>query len=407
MRFIILLAFVGPRPFCRPAIDPGPVRADLAAAPVAVVIEPTDAEDAVIVIQILAGSAFDRSGREGLAGLTSLQVAQTATDCPDLSVDVGLELVTFRATATDACSRSLTTALVTPVPLTDADRQSRAQSLLDVSDDVVPRLADQLVRETVYSAHPYGHAAAGRASVVQTTTDIELRAFHSRHYVRGTTLVTLSGVAEEASMVGAIQDSLSRLATTLPADAPRQSPIAVPQRTITVASSKTLPAGAAMGQALSVTLEDDDWSVWLDAVAVFNTRQHPSDIGTWSITTGPAVAWHTRHPMLLLSVDPATHEHTAGALIAATQALEAWVDYGVTPQELASVEAQSDTNPERVQELLQRIVSPDTLAFAIVTDRNDRFEQTGTEETSDSTVYVRLGIDEGHHHTVQAQGLYR
>lgn len=397
MRFAILLALVGPRPFCRPAIDPGPVRADMASAPVAVqVLTTTDADRITAVVR--AGSAFDPAGREGIAALTALQVAEAATGCADLSVNVGLELVTFSAEATEDCSSSLARALVHPAPLTQLDLDARTQALLEASPDVIPDLSAQLVRERVYRAHPYGHAAAGRASVVETVTDIELSAFHTQHYVRATTAVAVSSAGDGESLRSAVTEPLLGLPTTLAADAPRQSPLLPEGRSFIVASSKTLPPTAAAGHALALTPDSDDWPVWVDAVAAFNGAQVADAAGHWALETGPAVGWNTQHPMLLLTVRPTSHDTTAAALLGATRALEAWA---------AQIDAQADTNPDRVRDLLGRVVSLDALTFAVVTDRNDRFEHAPIEENDDSTVYTRLGVDEGRHHTVQAQGLYR
>lgn len=411
MRFIVLLALVGPRPFCRPAIDPGPVRADLADAPVSVVLTPADTNHVLITARVRAGSAFDPVGREGVAALTAHEVAQAATECSTVSVTVGLEAITFTTTApidaATACSGSLGNALVNPSPLTAHDRDTHAQALVSASIQVIPDLSAQLVRERIYRAHPYGHAAAGRASVAQTVTDIELTAFHSRHYVRGTTVITLAGPGDLAAGQRAVADALLGLPRTLPADAPRQSPLLPEGRSFIVASSKTLPPTAAAGHALPLSPDDADWSVWLDAVSAFNAAQLPEASGSWSIITGPEVAWNTPPPMLLLSVRPASHNTTTTALLSAIQALETWAQEGVTGEQLLAIGGQADTNPDRVRDLLQRVVSPDTLAFAVVTDRNDWFEQAPIEGNDDTTVYIRLGIDEGHHHTVQAQGLYR
>jgi zinc protease len=387
------------------------VRADLANSPVSILLTPAATDTFRIVAQVRAGSAFDPAGREGVAALTAHQVAQSVTQCRDVSVTVGLEVITFTTDASTAaaaaCSTSLGQALVTPTPLTKDDRDAHAAELMQASPNVIPDLSAQLVRERVYRAHPYGHASAGRASVALTVTDLELTAFHTRHYVRSTTVITLSGSEDLAAAQSAIAEPLLGLPTTLPADAPRQSPLAQTERSILVASSKTLPPTAAAGQALALAPDHADWSVFVDAVAAFNEAQVPVPGGTWSIVTGPEVAWNTRQPMLLLSVRPTSHATSSAVLLSATEALEAWSQHGVTAEQLLAVHAQADTNPDRVRDLLQRVVAPDTLVFTVVTDRNDRFERAAIEENDDSTVYTRLGISEGHHHTVQAQGLYR
>lgn len=425
MRAVLLLLLVGPRPFCRPVIPPGPAAAVLAAEPVTIdIAERSAGDNAVIDVYVRAGSATDPIGSEGLASLVAHTIqaqAQDDTQWPGaaLSIDIGTELVRYRARCDESvavlCASRLASAIAAPdwTYLGPVRSEVTAQLQGDVAND---DLAARIAIGHLYYAHPYGHAAVGRERVVATVNAIQATAFHDTHYTRGSTRVGVQATATTAASVrGALSAPLSTLPTHLPADAPLQALLASITPQAWVVETRTAPASGAVAAPLSVHPGEPDFLlVWVGVEALFPGSL---PIEGWQLNRAPHVLvrapmdgraepserlYWTHHALL----DVLAAGIVPGALPAATDRVrERLSDPGWhTATALLFDESSADTRVldaltvERVDDALRTWIRPQAIVLVAVTPDAEVTRRQLIEEYADDDVSPVL-------HTVRAEGI--
>jgi len=262
-----------------------------AAAPPAAAGGPADAPEIValpspssplVAIRLLfrAGSIDDPPGKEGLAGLTALMVAEASTakrpysqlleDLYPLAAEIGSdtdrEVTVFSGTvaraALDTYTGLLEEALLTPA-FSESDFRRNQQQLLSYLTNTLRASNDELLglealQQRIFAGHPYGHAPAGTVAGLGSITLDDVRQFYRRHYTRANLMIGVAGGYPEGFPARLARDlgSLpagSREARTLPPPAPPAG------RHITLIDKETASVGVHFGFPLPITRKDADF----------------------------------------------------------------------------------------------------------------------------------------------------
>lgn len=193
-----------------------------------------------VVIGVLAGSAYDPRGREGLAAATARALARTA----GADVEVGPEVVTFSGPRDSlvALGGALAAPPAAASPVT-ALTDTRDPAGTPTAPADCRALAEDAWDAWVFGGHPYGHPVAGRTSVLPTLTEEEARGFHALRYVRGAAIVGLPG----GGSAGAALDGFPPALSPSPTPAPLGP---VPEATVLVVRADVPAPCAAVGHRL-------------------------------------------------------------------------------------------------------------------------------------------------------------
>ncbi|MBX2803091.1 MAG: hypothetical protein KTR31_35755 [Myxococcales bacterium] len=356
MRSVVLLGSIA----CAPHIDPGPIPAVEAQRPVRVLVGAPSPDTHVYLTAVAgAGSARDPIGREGLAHLVARSLVHAGAGARSASevrsalyptaaafaVDVGREWVALRLVCPvehgPLCVELFTDALVAPrfdngdwLWLRDDAIRQLTSGPLARSEELGSEALDLLL----FEGHPYGHAPLGRTGVLPTLRRAEAQAFHAAHYVRENVLVGIAGAADEA-LRGALEQGLARLP---PTRAPELPLVAPPTSTGRALVALQLPAGSAeegsdagtafhLGHPIEVGPGHPDFPALL-----LGTTALASD--TLQVSIEPVLeepaALRRRMQRLVVEVAPAAASEGPATLRGALEALEAWVQHGVTEEEL-------------------------------------------------------------------------
>ncbi len=204
-----------------------------------------DATEVELRAVVVAGSARDPSGREGLAALSAAVVRVDA----DVTVEVGRDLVEIglRCPAVDrvACGQRFIAAL-SVVP----DESARAAGIAWLAE--APPNPTQWLWRSVYEGHPYGQVPAGRAEIWPLLTVDEVTTFRARWWTRMQTQLGAYG-AWTAEEQRALEDASRALSSWPVPDHPLMRPVPVRQtrllRVVTgeAGSTTTAHAGLALG----------------------------------------------------------------------------------------------------------------------------------------------------------------
>ncbi len=191
-RSLLLSALASGYSGCAPyRPPPEPPRLVQAQAPARVV--EAEGPPAVSVV-IRAGSAYDPPSREGLAFVSAQELAGRA----GVAVEVGPELVRFTASTPDQVA-ALARVFSAPGAV-EAIEQARAQAFAALDGgDCEPTVA-AAAATWAHVGHPYGHAVAGRRSVLPTLTLAEIEGFRARRYVRDALVLVRSGGLDPAPL---------------------------------------------------------------------------------------------------------------------------------------------------------------------------------------------------------------
>lgn len=182
-------------------------------------------------VVVRAGSAYDPPNREGLAFLTAHALAAQVHGA---SVEVGEEIVRFTLPLAGLAALGRTMDAPPPADVLARAREEAVRAQSPTTCEEAAALAWALVR---YAGHPYGHAPAGRASVLPTVTSLEVRQFIAARYVREAVRVAM-GAPPSDDAIAALATRPARLSrSTLPAPLPTRYP-----REVTVLAR--LPEGA-------------------------------------------------------------------------------------------------------------------------------------------------------------------
>ncbi len=190
-------------------------------------------------ISLPAGSAYDPSGKPGLASFAGSLLDEGAANYDSrtfqqaladraiqLSVTadrdyLDVTLITQTATAADAF-RLLGLALQHPRFDADAVARVRAQLVQDGDQDGAdPEVeADEVFAETYFGKHPYAHPKDGDVDGVNAVTPNDLKNFARTHWVRRGLKIAISGDANAASLAPLLASAFGNLPATQPPPPP-------------------------------------------------------------------------------------------------------------------------------------------------------------------------------------------
>lgn len=169
----------------------------------------------------LAGSAADRSGREGAAWLAAHMLAHGGSRrrtykqildflfprCASISCTVDKEMTCFRLD----CHRDHAMDMASLLAEMICDPGWREEDFLRLRDDALHYLEahlrgendEELAREALYGmifrGHPYGHCSAGRTGSLRRITLDDVREFHTAEYSSGNAILACGGaLADQA-----------------------------------------------------------------------------------------------------------------------------------------------------------------------------------------------------------------
>jgi zinc protease len=236
----------------------------------------------LVAIRLLfrAGSIDDPAGKEGLAALTSLMVAEAGTakrtysqlleDLYPLAAQISgatdREVTVFSGTvargALDTYAGLLAEAVLSPA-FSESDFRRNREQLLSYLTNTLRSGSDELLglealQQRIFAGHPYGHAPAGTVAGLASVTLDEVRRFHRTHYTRANLMIGVAGGYPEGFPARLARDlaglpSGSRSARTLPPPPP------VAGRRITLIDKEASSVGIHFGFPLPITRKDPDY----------------------------------------------------------------------------------------------------------------------------------------------------
>ncbi len=265
---------------CPPKVAPGPAANQVAQQPVRVLQErDTAAPNVYLQAMVRAGSAYDRTGEEGLAHLVAVSLREAgAGDLDgaaftealyptgnDLDVLVDREWVSLRLTChtdqAELCVDRFADALVHPrFDSADVER-SRDDALYAVTDEVLSdeeALGHEVFDNWIFDAHPYGHPIQGRAGTLPTLDASDARRFHGDHYVREAVLAGIGGNFDD-ELLAHFQDRLSDLPGTRAPELPLQAPVPVQGRALLAVDTETPVTGFHFGHPIALGRSHADY----------------------------------------------------------------------------------------------------------------------------------------------------
>jgi zinc protease len=221
------------------AMAAGPAAARLAQTPVLVPVP--DDPTVSFKIAFTIGAQHDPAGKEGLAYLTSVLMAEGATahrSYPEIldllypmaagySVRVDKELVTFSGRVHKDNLDTFVDLLVQAVrepAFAEADFSRLRQRTLDYITKTLRYSSDEeLGKNALYGAvfegTPYEHLEAGTVEGLKAITLEDVRRFHATHFTRATVLLGVGG-GYDAALVARLERELERLPDGAPAPVP-------------------------------------------------------------------------------------------------------------------------------------------------------------------------------------------
>ncbi|MEQ1500582.1 MAG: pitrilysin family protein [Myxococcota bacterium] len=279
---------------CAPKIDPGPVAAEVAAAPVRLVARPVAAApDVYFAAIVAAGSAYDPVGSEGIAALTLRATVdagagdRSAAEVRDALYPLGaaFDVVVDREWASirlrchrdhvAACTALFVDALVHP-RFDDADvARLRDRSLEAVTDGMLAdeeTLGREVLDAALYEGHPYGHPPDGRSGVLPLLDAAAARAFHHRHYVRASMVVGIAGGFDDSAQA-ALAEALDAVPGLRPPELPLMQPAPVLGRSLVAVDTDTPVTGYWFGQPIALDRTDPDWAAIQVAITALGAHR--------------------------------------------------------------------------------------------------------------------------------------
>jgi len=171
----------------------------------------------LVAIRLLfrVGSIDDPAGKEGLAALTALMVAQASTakrpysqlleDLYPLAAEIqsntDREVTVFSGTvaraALDTYTGLIEEALLSPA-FSDSDFRRNRQQLLSYLTNTLRSANDELLglealQQQIFAGHPHGHAPAGTVAGLGSITLDDVRQFYRSHYTRANLMIGVAG----------------------------------------------------------------------------------------------------------------------------------------------------------------------------------------------------------------------
>jgi zinc protease len=236
----------------------------------------------LVAIRLLfrAGSIDDPAGKEGLAALTSLMVAEASTakrpysqvleDLYPLAAEIqgnaDREVTVFAGTvargAVDTYAGLLEEALLSPA-FSDSDFRRNKQQLLSYLTNTLRSASDELLglealQQRIFAGHPYGHAPAGTVAGLESITLEDVRQFYRGHYTRANLMIGVAGGYPEGFPARLAHD-LGGLPAGIREDRTLPPPPPVTGRHITLIDKETASVGIHFGFPLPITRKDPDF----------------------------------------------------------------------------------------------------------------------------------------------------
>jgi zinc protease len=236
-----------------------------------------------IRLQFNAGSIYDPPGKEGVASLTGLMIAQAGTRkhtysalteafypmAASIGVDVDREVAVLEGTVhrdqLDAYAGLLEEALLQP-SFAESDFQRNKAQLLSTLTDTLRAGSDELlgleaIQDEIFAGHPYGHPAEGTVEALQRLTIDDVKAFYREHFTQGSLMLGIAGGYPQGPK-GAVA-RLTKDLSALPAGKKGRKELpAAPRlagRNITLIEKQTSTVGISLGFPLPVNRSDPDY----------------------------------------------------------------------------------------------------------------------------------------------------
>jgi zinc protease len=236
----------------------------------------------LVAIRLLfrVGSIDDPPGKEGLASLTALMVAQASTakrpysqlleDLYPLAAEIDSntdrEVTVFSGTvaraALDTYTGLLEEALLSPA-FSDSDFRRNRQQLLSYLTDTLRSANDELLglealQQRIFAGHPYGHAPAGTVAGLGNVTLDDVRQFYRAHYTRANLMIGVAGGYPDGFDARLARD-LGSLPAGVRGERPLPPPPPVSGRHVTLIDKEAASVGIHFGFPLPITRKDDDF----------------------------------------------------------------------------------------------------------------------------------------------------
>jgi zinc protease len=258
-----------------------PAAAQAAPAGPTIVTLPSAGSPLVAIrLMFRAGSIDDPPGKEGLASLTALMVAQAGTakrsysqlleDLYPLAATIDSnadrEVTVFSGTvpraALDTYTALLTEALLSP-SFADSDFRRNKQQLLSFITNTLRSGNDELLglealQDEIFAHHPYGHPAPGTVAGLEAITLDDVRAFYRDHYTRANLMIGVAG-----GYPAGFADQVAGRLAALPAGGSAARPLppspTLAGRHVTIIDKDTASVGITLGFPLAITRKDADY----------------------------------------------------------------------------------------------------------------------------------------------------
>jgi len=249
-------------------------------------------------VLIKVGSAYDPTGKEGLAQLTwsimadggsrLLSIKEITEKFYPLAASVGLDVDKEMSVFSGTIHRDNLEAfyvifkdmLLDPGFREDDFNRIRTNQLNFVEKTLVSNMDEefgkQILNLMLYEGHPYSHLMAGTAESVKSLTLDEVKAFYKEHFVQGNVTIGLAGgyPADFALKIAADFEKLPATFTpTLSLPEPR-----LPNGLEFILAEKQTPATAiSMGFPVSLNRSSADFfALWIAGAHFGEHRQHLS-----------------------------------------------------------------------------------------------------------------------------------
>jgi zinc protease len=236
-----------------------------------------------IRLQFDAGSIYDPPGKEGLAALTGLMVAESGTQQRSygdllealfpMAAAIGLntdrEVTVIAGTVhrdqLDAYTALLEEALLRPA-FAASDLQRNKEKLLAYLTNTLRTGSDELLglealQDKIFAGHPYGHAPEGTVESLQRLTLDDVKTFYQQRYTQGGLMLGLAGGYPQGPK--GYVDRLKKDLAALPAGQKGRLDLpALPQvsgRDFTVIDKETASVGINFGRPLPINRSNPDY----------------------------------------------------------------------------------------------------------------------------------------------------
>ena len=337
-----------------------------------------------IVIALRSGSAFDPQGKEGLARIVGRMLrrgAETmkAHDIEDaldrlggeISIDLSASSLALQAQVIgrnlEPLIELLAKLLGSPAfpedELARLKRETQAEILEARDND--RSLATYAFRRALFAGHPYGRSSLGTTSSTGSITQADARAFYSRHFARANALVAFAGdvTLDQARVLG--EKLLSGLPVGERIADPVPSPAVTKGRHLVLVDKPDRTQTQILIGGLGTWPHDDDHIALGVANAIFGgtftsrlMKAVRSERG-WSYGAYARLALDRQRQSFSMWTFPSATD-AAPCVALELELLQAWVDRGVTQEELDFIKQylirsqafEVDTAPKRLHQAI-------------------------------------------------------